>query len=115
MHEASVMMQVLEIAWEAMQRENATLLHRVTLRVGALAGVVPEALQFAFEAMKEGPWAEKAELEVQWLPVRLYCADCDLQFESEAFPDLCPGCGSAQTEVRQGLELDVVSVELSRD
>ena len=40
MHEASVMGEVFEIAWEAMRRQNATRLHRVKLRVGALAGVV---------------------------------------------------------------------------
>lgn len=115
MHEASVMEEVLQIASETMRREKATRLHRIKLRIGALAGVVPEALQFAFAAMKEGTPAAAVELEIQWLPLRLYCETCALEFASEECPDLCPGCGTANTDVRQGRELDVVAVELSRD
>jgi|SRR6516225_8234986 hydrogenase nickel incorporation protein HypA/HybF len=115
MHEASLMQEVLETAEEAMRREGGTQLHRVTLRVGALAGVVPEALQFAFAAMKAGTPAAQAELVIEWLPLRLFCTDCALAFESENCPDLCPKCGSAQSEVRQGLELDMISLEISRE
>lgn len=115
MHEASLMQEVLEIASEAMRREGGNRLHHLTVRVGALAGVVPEALQFAFAAMKEGTPAAHAELDIEWLPLRLYCAGCALEFASTEFPDLCPQCGSAQTEVRQGLELDLAALEISRE
>jgi hydrogenase nickel incorporation protein HypA/HybF len=115
MHEASLMCEVFEIAFQTMRRQGATRLHRITLRVGVLAGVVPEALQFAFAAMKADTPASGAELEIHWLPVRLYCPACDVEFASEDYPDLCPRCGSAHTAVRQGQELDVVSLEMSRD
>ena len=40
----------------------------IRLRIGALSGVVPEALEFAFEALRPGTLAEKAELAIESVP-----------------------------------------------
>ena len=53
MHEFSIMQAALETAGEKTRAAGATHIHRLMLRVGALSGVVPEALRFAFDAMKE--------------------------------------------------------------
>jgi hydrogenase nickel incorporation protein HypA/HybF len=115
MHEAGLMQEVFEIACDAMRREGGTQIQRMTLRVGALAGVVPEALQFAFGAMKEATPAADAELVIECLPARLICTNCASEFACEDCPAFCPECGSVRTEVRQGMELDLVSLELSRE
>ena len=39
--------------------------------------MVPDALAFAFEVLKEGTMAEGAKLEIEELPVRCYCRGCD--------------------------------------
>jgi hydrogenase nickel incorporation protein HypA/HybF len=113
MHEVGIMQNVFEIAFAHLQKERATRIHRVRLRVGALSGVVPDALQFAFEALKENTPAAEASLEVDFLPVRLVCQSCGLEFGADAFAELCPTCGSPHSSVRQGRELDVVSLEIS--
>jgi hydrogenase nickel incorporation protein HypA/HybF len=115
MHEVGIMQSVFEIAFTRLRQEKATRIHRLRLRVGALSGVVPEALQFAFEALKEDTPAAKASLDVDYLPVRLVCSRCDLEFGADDFADLCPTCGSPHSSVRQGRELDVVSLEMSRE
>jgi hydrogenase nickel incorporation protein HypA/HybF len=49
----------LELAAEKTRAAGATRIHRLKLRIGRLSGVVPEALQFAFDALKTGsPAAE---------------------------------------------------------
>lgn len=113
MHEASLMARVFEIAWETLRHEQATRVHRLKLRVGAWSGVVPEALAFAFAALKPGTPAASAKLEVEWTPLTLYCPACDQEYETEMSPDLCPQCGAVNTEVRSGQELDLVSLEMS--
>jgi len=115
MHEASIMQSVFEIAFAQVPDDPATRIHRLRLRVGALAGVVPEALEFAFEAMKPETPAAHARLEIERVPARLACRACHGQFEPDFFPAACPTCGNWATEVRQGQELDLVLVEFVRE
>jgi hydrogenase nickel incorporation protein HypA/HybF len=113
MHEASIIHSVLEIAFTHLRRHGGARLQRVRLRVGALAGVVPEALEFAFEALKLETPAAQATLEVEWVPARLHCLDCGLDYDAAQAVELCPRCGSWRSDAQRGQELDVVSLELA--
>jgi hydrogenase nickel incorporation protein HypA/HybF len=113
MHEASIMQNVFDLAFARLQQESATRIVRVRLRVGDLAGVVPEALAFAFEAMKADTPAAQADMEVERVPARLVCRDCHREFQPEDFPASCPDCGNWAVEIRQGQELDLVQVEFA--
>ena len=48
MHEVGLMQDALGLALEEARRQGASRVHQLTLRVGRLAGVEPEALAFAF-------------------------------------------------------------------
>lgn len=115
MHEASIMQSVLEIACERMQEQGASRIHCVRLRVGALSGVVPEALEFAFAAMKAETPAAEASMEMEFEPARLRCKACRQDFDTTAIAEVCPHCGGWQTEVLQGQALDLVSMEVSNE
>ena len=115
MHEASIMQCVFDLAFAQLPDDAATRIDRLRLRVGALAGVVPEALVFAFDAMKPETPAARAELEIERVPARLACPDCRFDFQPDCYPAACPGCGSWATDVRQGQELDLVLVEFFRE
>lgn len=103
----------LQIALSQAKEQGATRIHRLGMRVGALSGVVPDALEFAFTVLKRDTIAESASLEVEYVPLRLRCAACNVEFEPEAVRYDCPTCGTQETEIRGGQELDVVLIELS--
>jgi len=115
MHEASLIESVLHMASSQMRRHGGKRIHRLTLRIGALSGVAPDALAFAFEALKRGTAAREAVLDVEYLPLRLFCPACRREFEPPGYLGACPACGSWQCEVRQGRELDLVSLEVSNE
>ena len=52
MHEVGLMEQALEAAVATTCRAGAVRIHGLTLRVGALSGVEPEALRLAFAALR---------------------------------------------------------------
>ena len=54
MHEVGVMQSALEIALEQAGRQGASRIDCIALRVGPLSGVVPEALEFAFDVVARG-------------------------------------------------------------
>jgi hydrogenase nickel incorporation protein HypA/HybF len=65
MHEAGLMQSALELAGGHARRAGAVAIRRVVLRVGALSGVEPDALRFAFEALAPGTPAAGATLELE--------------------------------------------------
>ncbi len=96
------------------REQGATRVHRIVLRIGALAGVEPASLRFAFEAVTLHTPAAGAALDIDTVPARARCADCDLQFgAAPGFIFLCPACGRPSGELLQGRELVLARVEMS--
>ena len=113
MHEVGLMESALEIAQEHARRQGATRIHTIALRVGRLSGVEPEAMELAFEVVTAGTSAEGARLVVESVPVVCFCRDCDREFEPTGFVFPCPCCGRFSSEIRQGRELELASLEVS--
>lgn len=113
MHEVGLMQTALEMALEQAHRAGARRIHRVSLRVGAMSGVVPEALRFAFAATSRGTAADGAELLVEHVPVVCVCKRCSAEFDPMDVVYLCPNCGEISSHVKQGRELELASLEVS--
>lgn len=107
----------MESAMEAAARharaQGAARIHAMTLNIGALAGVVPDALEFAFEAVTRGTMAEGATLSVRHIPLVCYCAACDAEFEAEDLAAVCPACGQWSHDIRRGQEVQLAALEIS--
>lgn len=114
MHEVAIARDILDLAEETARREGARVIRTVALRVGAMSGVVPEALTFAFEVAKAGTLAADASLKVEWVPLACYCRACNLEFEVDDPHGiaLCPRCRQPSAEVRRGRELAVRYLEV---
>jgi hydrogenase nickel incorporation protein HypA/HybF len=112
MHEAGLMQNVLEMSIEQAKAHKAVRIAAINIKIGLLAGVVPDALEFAFEAMKQGTMAETARLNVEYAPVICWCRKCEKEFRPENFSSICPLCGQNDMEIRSGLEMNLVSVEV---
>ncbi len=113
MHELGLLQETLDVALEHAARHGARRVHRITLKVGDLSGVVTEALQFAFEVVTQGTIAEGARLVVERVPVVCRCRRCERDFRSDDVIYLCPVCGEISADVRQGRELILKSLEVS--
>ncbi len=83
---------------------------RVRVRLGLLSGVVPEALEFAFEALSAGTPAEGAELVMETEPGRFSCADCG-ELDLDRLDFTCPRCGGGLQLLRAGRELLLCGIE----
>jgi hydrogenase nickel incorporation protein HypA/HybF len=73
MHEMTLLTSVTRIVAEEMENSGLTRLTRVPLKSGALAGLVPEAMRFAWQVLAESGPLMGVELAVEHEPVRLRC------------------------------------------
>ena len=109
MHELAVAESVLASVLERTGDRHVSV---VRLRIGRLAGVVPDALAFCFELAAAGTPLEGARLEILQEHGRAHCRGCGSDFELDDAFLLCR-CGSADVALVSGRELSVTSVEVA--
>lgn len=91
---------------------GATRVSRIVLRIGTLSGVDTAALRFAYDALTPGTIAADAVLEIESVPARAHCAQCDTDFGATGGYILtCPRCRAFSSDIRAGRELDIVRLE----
>ena len=113
MHEVGLVNSILESADRSARSNGATHIPRLSLRIGALSGVVVEAITFAWAALTPSTLAKGAELDIEFEPARCVCIDCSTEFEPPDIIFLCPKCASTNTEIRSGRSLEILSMEIS--
>ncbi|MDI3299701.1 MAG: hydrogenase maturation nickel metallochaperone HypA [Bacillota bacterium] len=113
MHEFGIMESVVEVVREEAARAGLRRVERVAMVVGERTAVLPEALELAWEALRDGePFAPGARLEVEWRQAEAACPACGLRYHPEGgFLLVCPGCGALGGELLAGEELRVASIE----
>ncbi|MCX7789636.1 MAG: hydrogenase maturation nickel metallochaperone HypA [Chloroflexaceae bacterium] len=112
MHELSIALSLVEIVEEAARRAGAERVVAVHLRLGAMSGVVQEALEFCFPLAAQNTLVEGARLEIETVPLVLACAPCGRDVQPEEGSFRCPFCGAPSMHIRQGRELEVTGVEV---
>jgi hydrogenase nickel incorporation protein HypA/HybF len=113
MHELSLVTSIVETVTESLAAYPGAKVLEVRLRVGALASVIPESLEFCYGIASEGTPLEGSRLVVQVLPVVVHCEACGIDSELEGVQSFrCPRCGELCGEIRQGRELEIESFEI---
>src|SRR3982751_6936550 len=113
MHELSIACDLVEIAEDAARAANAEHVAVVYLKLGVFAGVEKDALLFGYDIATQGTLLAGSRLEIEDIPLEVYCSTCqeDRQLSSiQCFE--CPVCGNVVTDIRQGKELELTSMEI---
>jgi hydrogenase nickel incorporation protein HypA/HybF len=119
MHELSIAVSLIEEACDALDRLQAAeppvgrvlALH---LRLGPLSGVVKEALLFSFDLAAEGTPIAGARLEIEEVPVVVFCTRCAARRQLATIQSFrCPVCDEPTPDVVEGRELEFKSMEVS--
>jgi hydrogenase nickel incorporation protein HypA/HybF len=114
MHELSIAMSLVDLAREEARRHEGRVcaLH---LRIGALAGVVSEALLASYEmACFETP-LEGSRLVIEEVPVVVFCPRCEVARPLNSVQSFCcPECGTPTPQVEHGRELELVALEIEQ-
>ncbi len=94
MHELSIAASIVETVTESASAYPGARVKEVRLRVGALASIVEDSLQFCWELAAEGSPVAGAKLVIKVLPVILHCEACDVDSQIDGVQSFrCPRCG----------------------
>lgn len=109
MHEMALTQSVVEICERNAGGRRVTA---VFLEIGELAGVVPAAVEFCFDACTRDTLLEGARLFIELVPGRGRCQGCGAESGVTAYYDPCPACGGYGVELLSGEELRVTELEV---
>lgn len=108
MHEVAITQSIVEIVEE---EAAGARVNRVTLEIGRLSAVLPDAIRFCFDICTQGTVLEGVEIEIVELPGRGRCRDCGRIQEMNALFGECE-CGSVDLECIAGDELRIKEMEV---
>jgi len=109
MHELSISQGIVESVCDAVPEGQVLV---VTVEIGKLSGVVPDAVRFCFDACARGTRVEGARLDIVDVPGRGRCASCDRDLDMDELLTQCP-CGNPFLDIVCGRELRIRSVEVN--
>ena len=116
MHELTVAAQIRStLERELVPEADAVAVDVVRVQVGALTGLVPEALEFVWpHAVADSSLLGHAAIEVELVEAAIECGACGSTSTTAVVRALrCPVCRSPDIQVVGGDELDIVSIDVS--
>lgn len=112
MHELGIASNIIEGVQAEVEKRGAIHASRVSIRVGELSAVDPDALRFAFESLvRDTPFFDLV-LDIQICPLTYRCRNCAHSFCPQGWTSDCPSCGAPNAECVGGDELDLAYLEM---
>ncbi|MFM7574075.1 MAG: hydrogenase maturation nickel metallochaperone HypA [Snowella sp.] len=108
MHELGITENIIEIALDYAQGQKIS---RITLAIGQLSAILPDSIQFCFDACRLGTPLENTLLEIIEIPGLARCHHCGTEFAIAEPFGICE-CGSMDLTLIQGQELQIKELEL---
>jgi hydrogenase nickel incorporation protein HypA/HybF len=108
MHELGITRSIVGIVAEQAAGRKVT---RVTLEIGKLSAVMPDAIRFCFDVVAKGGLLDGAALDIIEIAGRARCLDCGGDVDLDDIVGRC-ACGSRRLQWLAGGELNIKSMEL---
>lgn len=112
MHELSIAQSIVELAEEVAEQENANLIQSIDIEIGALSGVVLDALEFALEIIVKNTRLENTKINYLEIAGKAECKTCNYEFEINDLLALCPKCKNANYQIVDGKQLRIKSLTI---
>ncbi len=108
MHELGITRNIVAIVSE---HAAGRRVKRVTLDIGKLSSVMPDAIRFCFDVCSKDTPLETAELEINEVPGRGRCEQCGAEIELEQPFGQCH-CGCRRITCIAGDEMKIREMEI---
>lgn len=111
MHELGVVFHIADSVVKIAEENQASHVRWVTLQIGEVSTVIPSYLTDVWNwNCKRVPMLEGCELTVVQIPAVTYCTACGQTYPTVPQDKICPYCGSEETYLQQGNELEIKEI-----
>ena len=106
MHEISLVRSIFNTLEEQFSEAELKEMTAIDLEVGMLSNVEPLLMQNAFQAVTTSEEIyQSVKLNVEVIPVEVYCSNCDSNSIISNYKFACGKCGMPTNDIIKGTEL----------
>ena len=109
MHEMSITQGIIDLCLE---HAGGRRVLSLDVEIGELSSVVPEAVEFCFDACSRDTLLEGARMTIVRVPGMGHCEACDGETPLTELYGACQLCGSNRVRIVAGEELRVREIEV---
>ena len=112
MHEMTMAMGIVDLAIKTAKQNQAKKINSITVEVGALAGIIRDALEFCFSEAVKNTIAQDATLDYVHIPASAICESCGHSFKADERAAKCPECSEYVFQLSGGTEFRVKNINV---
>ena len=111
MHELSIVTYVIKEVEKAAQENKLKQIESVTLEFGEVSGIVPGYLVDCWDwYAKKTPLISGSKLLYETITAVTWCNACKKTYPTLQYGKTCPYCGSGETWLQQGTEMNIKQI-----
>ena len=112
MHELGIVFHTIRTIEEVAAEQGLTRVGSVTLELGEVSGAIPQELVSCWDwAVQKSDLLRGAALRIETLPAVTHCGGCGRDYDTVPQGRTCPYCGSEDTWLVQGNEVNIKEIE----
>ena len=112
MHVLGIVFHMIDTLERVAKENRVEKISAVTLELGEVSGVVPQELTSCWNwAVKKTAVMPQAKLVIKTIPAVTLCENCQRTYPTVPQGRICPNCGSENTWLTQGNEIELKEIE----
>jgi hydrogenase nickel incorporation protein HypA/HybF len=113
MHELGIVFYIIRDVKKAAAEHGVDRVSAVVMDIGEVSTIVPEYLTDCWRwAADKEDLLRGSELKINIIPAVTWCDDCKQEYGTVAHGKTCPHCGSENTWLLRGREVEIREIEV---
>lgn len=113
MHELGIVFYIIRDVKQVAEENLVEHVASVVMDIGEVSTVVPHLLTDCWRwAADKEPMLQGCELEVNTIPAITWCDGCKSEYPTVAHGRICPRCGSENTWLLRGNEVEIKEIKV---
>ncbi|MBR1809302.1 MAG: hydrogenase maturation nickel metallochaperone HypA [Paludibacteraceae bacterium] len=113
MHELGIVFYIIRDVKKAAEENKVNHISAVVINIGEVSTIVPHMLTDCWQwAADKEELLKGAELKIKTIPAVTHCDGCGKEYPTVAHGKICPHCGSEDTWLAQGREVEIKEIEV---
>ncbi|MBO4455510.1 MAG: hydrogenase maturation nickel metallochaperone HypA [Bacteroidales bacterium] len=113
MHELGIVFYIIRDVKKVAEENGVSRVAAVVMDIGEVSTIVPEYLTDCWRwAADREEMLKGCELKINIIPAVTHCDGCGQDYPTVAHGKICPHCGSGETWLLRGNEVEIKSIEV---